>query len=205
MLRSPLPSCAAITRRAWSWGTFAALAAFVLSDRATAWRWAQNAKVLQVPFRDAPLIQICGSVVFGLTIPLRTRSPAERDAMASGSAPLPCRLARVCHDRPDADGPDPWGDRGGTASGAATRYRVVADGPLCRIPGASLAPDAATWRQVNHAMAQVGSGLLGGADLGGLHRGHRTRQDLIAAPIGAGRVVHAPVVSPRRHASSDLR
>ncbi len=75
-------------------GTFAALAAFVLSNRATAWRWAQNAKVLQVPFRDAPLIQICGSVVFGLTIPLRTGSPAERDDMASGSAPLPCRLAR---------------------------------------------------------------------------------------------------------------
>ncbi|MGV3693540.1 MAG: MFS transporter, partial [Paracoccus marcusii] len=50
-------------------GTFAALATFVLFYLATAWLLSYNVKVLGIPFKDALLIQIYGSVVFGLTIP----------------------------------------------------------------------------------------------------------------------------------------
>ena len=50
-------------------GTFVALVTFVLFYICSAWLLSYNVKVLGIPFKDALLIQIYGSVVFGLTIP----------------------------------------------------------------------------------------------------------------------------------------
>jgi metabolite-proton symporter len=50
-------------------GTFAALVTFVLFYICTAWLLSYMVGTLKIPFRDALLIQIYGSVVFGLAIP----------------------------------------------------------------------------------------------------------------------------------------
>jgi metabolite-proton symporter len=50
-------------------GTFAALVTFVLFYICTAWLLSYMVRTLQIPFRDALLIQIYGSVVFGVAIP----------------------------------------------------------------------------------------------------------------------------------------
>jgi metabolite-proton symporter len=51
-------------------GTFVALATFVLFYIGTAYLLSYNVKVLKIPFLDALAIQIAGSVVFGLFIPV---------------------------------------------------------------------------------------------------------------------------------------
>ncbi|MGX5665171.1 MHS family MFS transporter [Rhizobium daejeonense] len=51
-------------------GTFVALVTFVLFYIGTAWLLSYNVKVLQIPFLDALEIQILGSVVFGIFIPI---------------------------------------------------------------------------------------------------------------------------------------
>lgn len=51
-------------------GTFVALVTFVLFYICSAWLLSYNVKVLQIPFLDALKIQIFGSVIFGLAIPL---------------------------------------------------------------------------------------------------------------------------------------
>lgn len=50
-------------------GTFAALVTFVLFYICTAWLLSYMVRTLRIPFRDALLVQIYGSVIFGLTIP----------------------------------------------------------------------------------------------------------------------------------------
>lgn len=51
-------------------GTFVALVTFVLFYICSAWLLSYNVKVLQIPFLDALKIQMFGSVVFGIAIPI---------------------------------------------------------------------------------------------------------------------------------------
>ena len=51
-------------------GTFVALVTFVLFYICSAWLLSYNVKVLQIPFLDALKIQIFGSVIFGIAIPI---------------------------------------------------------------------------------------------------------------------------------------
>ncbi|MFT4151388.1 MAG: MFS transporter, partial [Paracoccaceae bacterium] len=51
-------------------GTFVALVTFVLFYICSAWLLSYNVKVLQIPFKDALAIQIYGSVIFGIAIPI---------------------------------------------------------------------------------------------------------------------------------------
>lgn len=53
-----------------SLGTFVALATFVLFYIGTAYLLSYNVKVLKIPFLDALEVQILGSIVFGIFIPI---------------------------------------------------------------------------------------------------------------------------------------
>jgi metabolite-proton symporter len=157
-------------------GTFVALATFVLFYIGSAYLLSYNVKVLQIPFLDALEIQIVGSVMFGIFIPIAGKL-AERfgrrevliattvligifsfflnGLMTSGEgaifvfAIIAMALMGMTYGLI------------GTALAAPFPTNVRYTGSsitfnLAGIFGASLAPYAATWLQVNYGMAYVG-------------------------------------------------
>lgn len=167
-------------------GTFAALATFVLFYLATAWLLSYNVKVLQIPFKDALLIQIYGSIVFGLTIPFagkiadRTgrygflivvtiligafalsfgqlmQGSAENEASIYLFVTISLVLMGLTYGVIGAAlaAPFPAQVR---YTGSSLTFNFAG------IFGASLAPYAATWLQMNYGMAEVGYYLLAAA------------------------------------------
>ena len=157
-------------------GTFVALATFVLFYIGSAYLLSYNVKVLNIPFLDALEIQIVGSVLFGIFIPIAGKL-AERFGrrevliattvligifsfflnvlMTSGEgaifvfAMIAMALMGMTYGLI------------GTALAAPFPTNVRYTGSsitfnLAGIFGASLAPYAATWLQVNYGMAYVG-------------------------------------------------
>ncbi len=157
-------------------GTFVALATFVLFYIGSAYLLSYNVKVLKIPFLDALEIQIVGSVMFGIFIPIAGKL-AERfgrrevliattvligifsfflnGLMTSGEgaifvfAIIAMALMGLTYGLI------------GTALAAPFPTNVRYTGSsitfnLAGIFGASLAPYAATWLQVNYGMAYVG-------------------------------------------------
>jgi metabolite-proton symporter len=157
-------------------GTFVALATFVLFYIGSAYLLSYNVKVLKIPFLDALEIQIVGSVMFGIFIPIAGKL-AERfgrrevliattvligifsfflnGLMTSGEgaifvfAMIAMALMGLTYGLI------------GTALAAPFPTNVRYTGSsitfnLAGIFGASLAPYAATWLQVNYGMAYVG-------------------------------------------------
>lgn len=157
-------------------GTFVALATFVLFYIGSAYLLSYNVKVLKIPFLDALEIQIVGSVMFGIFIPIAGKL-AERfgrrevliattvligifsfflnGLMTSGEgaifvfAIIAMALMGMTYGLI------------GTALAAPFPTNVRYTGSsitfnLAGIFGASLAPYAATWLQVNYGMAYVG-------------------------------------------------
>ena len=157
-------------------GTFVALATFVLFYIGSAYLLSYNVKVLKIPFLDAREIQIVGSVLFGIFIPIAGKL-AERfgrrevliattvligifsfflnGLMTSGEgaifvfAMIAMALMGMTYGLI------------GTALAAPFPTNVRYTGSsitfnLAGIFGASLAPYAATWLQVNYGMAYVG-------------------------------------------------
>ncbi|WP_428429277.1 MFS transporter [Pararhizobium sp.] len=157
-------------------GTFVALATFVLFYIGSAYLLSYNVKVLKIPFLDALEIQIVGSVLFGIFIPIAGKL-AERFGrrevliattvligifsfflnvlMTSGEgaifvfAIIAMALMGLTYGLI------------GTALAAPFPTNVRYTGSsitfnLAGIFGASLAPYAATWLQVNYGMAYVG-------------------------------------------------
>ncbi len=157
-------------------GTFVALATFVLFYIGSAYLLSYNVKVLKIPFLDALEIQIVGSVMFGIFIPIAGKL-AERfgrrevliattvligifsfflnGLMTSGEgaifvfAMIAMALMGMTYGLI------------GTALAAPFPTNVRYTGSsitfnLAGIFGASLAPYAATWLQVNYGMAYVG-------------------------------------------------
>jgi MFS family permease len=167
-------------------GTFAALATFVLFYICTAWLLSYLVGTLKVPFRDALLIQIYGSVVFGLAIPLAgkladrfgrygflivttlliaafsfTMAPLMRaDAGHEGGSYLFVTLGLVLMGMT-------YGVIGAALAQpfpANVRYTGASvTFNFAGIFGASLAPYAATWLQRNLGMAYVGYYMLAAA------------------------------------------
>jgi metabolite-proton symporter len=157
-------------------GTFVALATFVLFYIGSAYLLSYNVKVLKIPFLDALEIQIVGSIMFGIFIPIAGKL-AERfgrrevliattvligifsfflnGLMTSGEAAIfvfaviAMALMGLTYGLI------------GTALAAPFPTNVRYTGSsitfnLAGIFGASLAPYAATWLQVNYGMAYVG-------------------------------------------------
>ncbi len=157
-------------------GTFVALATFVLFYIGSAYLLSYNVKVLKIPFLDALEIQIVGSIMFGIFIPIAGKL-AERfgrrevlivttvliglfsfflnGLMTSGEgsifvfAIIAMALMGLTYGLI------------GTALAAPFPTNVRYTGSsitfnLAGIFGASLAPYAATWLQVNYGMAYVG-------------------------------------------------
>ncbi|NVK62067.1 MAG: MHS family MFS transporter [Rhodobacteraceae bacterium] len=164
-------------------GTFVALATFVLFYISTAYLLSYNVKVVKIPFTDALAIQIWGSIVFGIFIPIAGLS-AERFgrrevliattlAIAAFSFLVPVLMvaneARILG----------FVTLGmalmgmtygliGTALAAPFPTRVRYTGSsitfnFAGIFGASLAPYIATWLQANHGIAYVGYYLCAAA------------------------------------------
>jgi MFS family permease len=157
-------------------GTFVALATFVLFYIGTAYLLSYNVKVLKIPFLDALEVQILGSVVFGIFIPIAGKL-AEKfgrreililttvliglfsfllPGLMTGSegsifvfAALAMMLMGMTYGLI------------GTALAAPFPTRVRYTGSsitfnMAGIFGASLAPYIATWLQVNYGMGYVG-------------------------------------------------
>lgn len=167
-------------------GTFVALVTFVLFYICTAWLLSYNIKVLQIPFKDALLIQIYGSVIFGLAIPLAGKL-ADRfgrygflivvtaliGVFSFALAPL---MTGTAEDETNIYifvtlGLFLMGLTYGVIGAALaapfpTRVRYTGASMtfnFAGIFGASLAPYAATWLQTHYGMAYVGYYLLGAA------------------------------------------
>lgn len=157
-------------------GTFVALATFVLFYIGSAYLLSYNVKVLQIPFLDALEIQIVGSIMFGIFIPIAGKL-AERFGrrevliattvligffsfflnvlMTSGEASILVFAVIAMSLMGMTYGLI------GTALAAPFPTNVRYTGSsitfnLAGIFGASLAPYAATWLQVNYGMAYVG-------------------------------------------------
>jgi metabolite-proton symporter len=157
-------------------GTFVALATFVLFYIGTAYLLSYNVKVLKIPFLDALEVQILGSIVFGIFIPIAGKL-AEKfgrreiliittvliglfsfllPGLMTGSegsifvfAALAMMLMGMTYGLI------------GTALAAPFPTRVRYTGSsitfnMAGIFGASLAPYIATWLQVNYGMGYVG-------------------------------------------------
>ncbi|MBN9531518.1 MAG: MHS family MFS transporter [Alphaproteobacteria bacterium] len=160
-------------------GTFAALATFVLFYICTAWLLSYNVRELKIPFKDALLIQIFGSLVFAVTIPI-----AGKVADRVGRYGFLIVVTVLIGAFGLATGPLMTGGAGGESIvyrfvtigqalmgltygviGAAlaqpfpTRVRYTGSSVtfnFAGIFGASLAPYAATWLQQTYGIAYVG-------------------------------------------------
>lgn len=157
-------------------GTFVALVTFVLFYIGTAWLLSYNVKVLQIPFLDALEIQILGSVVFGIFIPITGKlgdKIGRRLALivitaliglfsfllpsllqgGEGSVALFAVIAMALMGMTYAligaalAAPFPTNVR---YTGASLTFNFAG------IVGASLAPYIATWLQANYGMTAVG-------------------------------------------------
>lgn len=164
-------------------GTFVALATFVLFYLSTAYLLSYNVKIVKIPFTDALAIQIWGSVIFGLFIPVAGKL-AERFgrrevliattlAIAAFSFLIPV-LMTPNETRIFAFITVSMALMGltygliGTALAAPFPTRVRYTGSsltfnFAGIVGASLAPYIATWLQANYGLGYVGYYLLGAA------------------------------------------
>ena len=167
-------------------GTFVALVTFVLFYICSAWLLSYNVKVLQIPFKDALAMQIFGSVVFGIAIPIAGKV-ADRIGRYAFLIGVTLAIAAFSF----LLAPLMQGDAGNEGSiylfitigmflmgltygviGAAlaapfpTRVRYTGASitfNFAGIFGASLAPYAATWLQSHYGMAHVGYYLLAAA------------------------------------------
>ncbi|WP_207100004.1 MFS transporter [Paracoccus shandongensis] len=157
-------------------GTFVALVTFVLFYICSAWLLSYNVKVRQIAFMDALLMQIYGSVIFGIAIPL-----AGKIADAVGRRPFLIVVTVLIGGFSFFLAPLMGGGEGGLylfvtvgmflmgltygVIGAAlaapfpTRVRYTGSSitfNFAGIFGASLAPYAATWLQQNYGLTHVG-------------------------------------------------
>ncbi|TKA95953.1 MHS family MFS transporter [Cereibacter changlensis] len=164
-------------------GTFVALVTFVLFYICSAWLLSYNVKVLEIPFTEALAVQIYGSVIFGLAIPLAGKvadrvgrygflmvvtvliglfSFALAPLMGGGLAGIYAFVTL---------GMFLMGLTYGVIGAALaapfpTRVRYTGSSitfNLAGIFGASLAPYAATWLQRSYGMSHVGYYLLAAA------------------------------------------
>jgi metabolite-proton symporter len=164
-------------------GTFVALVTFVLFYICSAWLLSYNVKVLEIPFTEALAVQIYGSVIFGLAIPLAGKvadrvgrygflmvvtvliglfSFALAPLMGAGLAGIYAFVTL---------GMFLMGLTYGVIGAALaapfpTRVRYTGSSitfNLAGIFGASLAPYAATWLQRSYGMSHVGYYLLAAA------------------------------------------
>jgi metabolite-proton symporter len=159
-------------------GTFAALATFVLFYICTAWLLSYNVRELKIPFKDALLIQIFGSLIFAIAIPF-----AGKVADRTGRYWFLIVVSALIAVFGLAVGPLMAGTQG---EGAVYRFVLVGQALMgltygvigaalaqpfptrvrytgssvtfnfAGIFGASLAPYAATWLQQTYGMAYVG-------------------------------------------------
>jgi metabolite-proton symporter len=160
-------------------GTFAALVTFVLFYICTAWLLSYMVQVLRFPFRDALLIQIYGSVVFGLTIPFAGKL-ADRFGRYAFLIVVTLLIAGFSFTIAPLMAGDARNDGGiylfvtlgmvlmgmtygvigaALAQPFPTSVRYTGSSVtfnFAGIFGASLAPYAATWLQANLGMAYVG-------------------------------------------------
>ncbi|MTH65179.1 MFS transporter [Paracoccus shanxieyensis] len=163
-------------------GTFVALVTFVLFYICSAWLLSYNVKVLQIPFIDALKIQIFGSVIFGIAIPI-----AAKIADRTGRRPFLIVvtvmigafsfLLAPLMSATDGEGSIylfvtigmflmglTYGVIGAAlAAPFPTRVRYTGASitfNFAGIFGASLAPYAATWLQQNHGLGYVGYYML---------------------------------------------
>ncbi|WP_347137940.1 MFS transporter [Paracoccus sp. SSK6] len=164
-------------------GTFVALVTFVLFYICSAWLLSYNVKVRQITFMDALLVQIYGSVIFGVAIPL-----AGKVADAVGRRPFLMVVTVLIGVFSFFLAPLMGGDQGGLylfvtlgmflmgltygVIGAAlaapfpTRVRYTGSSitfNFAGIFGASLAPYAATWLQQHYGLTHVGYYMLAAA------------------------------------------
>ncbi|OJF97301.1 MFS transporter [Pararhizobium antarcticum] len=161
-------------------GTFVALATFVLFYIGSAYLLSYNIKVLNIPFIDALEIQILGSVLFGIFIPIAAKL-AERFGRREILIAVTVLIGIFSFFLP---GLMTSGESGiivfatiamalmgitygliGTALAAPFPTQVRYTGSsitfnFAGIFGASLAPYIATWLQVNYGMTYVGYYLL---------------------------------------------
>jgi len=167
-------------------GTFSALVTFVLFYICTAWLLSYMVRSLQIPFRDALLIQIYGSVIFGLTIPVAGKL-ADRFGRYGFLVVVTALIAAFSFAMAPLMGSDARNEAGiyvfvtlGLALMGLT-YGVIGAALAQPFPtsvrytgssitfnfagifGASLAPYAATWLQQNRGMAYVGYYLFAAA------------------------------------------
>lgn len=161
-------------------GTFVALVTFVLFYICSAWLLSYNVKVRQVAFMDALLLQIYGSIIFGLAIPL-----AGKVADAVGRRPFLIVVTILIGIFSFFLAPLMSGSEAqlyvfitvgmflmgltygviGAALAAPFPTRVRYTGSsitfnFAGIFGASLAPYAATWLQQTYGLAHVGYYML---------------------------------------------
>ena len=164
-------------------GTFVALVTFVLFYICSAWLLGYNIKTLGIPFKDALLIQIFGSVIFGIAIPIAGKI-ADRVGRYSFLIVVTVLIGVFSFFL----GPLMQGSAADESSiyvfvtlgmflmgltygviGAAlaapfpTKVRYTGSSitfNFAGIFGASLAPYAATWLQTHYGMAYVGYYLL---------------------------------------------
>ncbi|ATN34857.1 MFS transporter [Rhizobium sp. ACO-34A] len=157
-------------------GTFVALVTFVLFYIGTAWLLSYNVKVLQIPFLDALEIQILGSVVFGIFIPL-TGKIGDKIGRRLSLILITVLIGLFSFLLPSLL----QGGEGGVALFAVIAmalmgmtYALIGAALAAPFPtnvrytgasltfnfagivGASLAPYIATWLQVNYGMTAVG-------------------------------------------------
>jgi metabolite-proton symporter len=167
-------------------GTFAALVTFVLFYICTAWLLSYTVRTLQIPFRDALLIQIYGSVVFGLTIPFAAKL-ADRYGRYAFLIVVTVLIALFSFSMAPLMSGDAHNEGGiyvfvtlglvlmgmtygvigaALAQPFPTSVRYTGSSVtfnFAGIFGASLAPYAATWLQQNLGMAAVGWYMFGAA------------------------------------------
>ncbi|MDQ1900947.1 MFS transporter [Paracoccus sp. WLY502] len=164
-------------------GTFVALVTFVLFYICSAWLLSYNVKVRQIAFMDALLMQIYGSVIFGIAIPF-----AGKIADAVGRRPFLVVVTVLIGAfsfflAPLMSGSDAalygfvtigmflmgltYGVIGAAlAAPFPTRVRYTGASitfNFAGIFGASLAPYAATWLQQTYGLAHVGYYMLAAA------------------------------------------
>ncbi|UDF05271.1 MFS transporter [Asticcacaulis sp. AND118] len=181
-VKVPLVEIFSRHKRSLFLGTFVALVTFVLFYIGSAWLLSYNVKVLKIPFVEALEVQILGSIAFGLFIPLSAKL-AERFGRREILILTTALIAVFSF----ALAPLMSGESSifvfsivamalmgmtyaliGTALAAPFPANVRYTGAsltfnFAGIFGASLAPYAATWLQVNYGLSHVGYYLLAAA------------------------------------------